>query len=168
MSVATPYVAPWESGFKRYSTQLYTPTLVIPSVERMTIPDGQWWRIIYLNGTFGTSAIVGPRTVFVVMQKPGGAIVFQEYAPASPGASAFANYLYGPGLTAFANTTDPTAVSVVATLPDLLWQPGTVISLQVAGAQAGDSWQGAATYAVEVYTPEKEGSSILVPTPAIP
>lgn len=168
MSSGTPYVAPWETGFKRYATQIYLPTFPGPTSARMTIPDGQWWRIVYLQGELGTGATVANRTVRMTVEKPLGTFLFQLTMPGSQVANGFGIYLLGPGLTGYANTTDPTASGYVAPLPDLLWQPGVIITLFVANAQANDAWQGRVNFAVEVYTPEKEGSPILVPTPQIP
>lgn len=168
VSAGLPYVAPWQSGFRRYSTQLITPRVVSFAQWAALIPDGQWWRVVYVWGQWSTSAVAGTRSVFFRVWDPvSGTFSFQTQTPLAQAASAAGTYLFGPGLTSFAVSTDPLVEMGVATLPDLLWPPGKELFLGVASAKAGDAWATGVTFAVEVYTPEKEGSPVLVPMPLV-
>src|SRR5205814_8129963 len=56
-----PYVAPWDIGFKRYSTLIVPLTGVTTSIRAVTVPDGQWWRIVLATVPFKTKAVVADR-----------------------------------------------------------------------------------------------------------
>lgn len=166
---AVPYAAPWQTEFHRYSTQLYTPSLITPTQLQMVIPTRQWWRIVYINGEATTVATAGNRVVSILFTDAAGNDKLRELATLVQVASGDGFYLFGPTLTAFANSTDNTRLQATTTIPDLLWPEGTQITLSIIGAKSGDTWSTLRTYAVEVYTEDRNGDLVpLTPTPLIP
>lgn len=167
VSSAVPYVAPWQTGFERYSTQILTPEKVGTNWLRTIIPEGQWYRIIYLNAAFVTSAVAANRSIRAEFEDANNVPLFQEYAPTVEAASTTLTTLFAPDVGSFANVTDPVRAQASVTLPDVLWPPGTRLFLKVDNNQAGDGWSALTAFAVEVYTPLKDRPGVLIPTPAI-
>jgi len=169
VSAIVPYVAPWQTEFNQYSVQNYTPTNPFFNVLAMTIPSGQWWRIIYLLGVATTSAAVMTRTAFMQVTDATGRVTFKEIAPVSQPASSTYSYLYGPSLNAYANTTDPTAGQAVSVLPDLLLAPLSVVELALGNVDASDSWGNTGVFSIEVYTEDRESDTLQpIAAPLIP
>lgn len=169
VSATVPYAAPWQTEFNRYSTQLYVPTRSTHTALDMTIPTGQWWRIVYLHAGYSTDANPGTRSVFFRIFDPAGAILFFADAPATQPASSVFQYTWGPGLSVFSVSANAASGTAVSSLPDLLWPPGCDLNISANFAQVGDDWSTGRTYAIEVYTEDYQGNivPVLTPTPLI-
>lgn len=165
MSATAPYVAPWATDFRRYSTQIVDmPTIGINSCQ-LFVPDGQWWRIVFVNIGWATFAAVANRVAVLQVVPKGGGVGLIEPAPAAQLASVSATYLYAPGITSFTNLTDPNNNAQVLAIPDLIWAPGTKIQWIVNNAQAGDNFTSPHTLAYELYVPDPAGGLVPLPTP---
>ncbi len=166
MSAGAPYVAPWQTGFTKYAVQLYKLPLVAADLLRITVAEGQWWRIIYVTAEF----VAGGTTNTVVVELQidpslaGQQVYLQAATDNQPQNSTF-NYVWGPTITAYKSTGIPAKAICVQTIPDVLWQYGTTIGVEANGYVSGDSW-GVNTngIAVEIYTEDYE-TGALVPSP---
>lgn len=170
VSSHVPYIAPWQSGFERFSTQIFTPGGAGTNHLSMLIPGGQWWRIVYLSATLFTNAVVASRQVQVDVTAPDGSVSFLTATPLTQAATTVGAYLFGPGLTSFANTVPAQRQFGCAALPDVLWPQGDTISLQSTLGSGGDQLFTPA-FAVEIYTENDRGSLVpqkLTPAPLIP
>lgn len=168
MSAGIPYVAPWKSDFERYSTQLLPLPTTGGQAGAIVVPDGQWYRVVYASFAWITNGVGGARNVQLQATLKDGTIVLELGTPFAQPISTVVNYVYGPGLQAFANSTVAAQGQVQAPMPDVLWAPGTTLQWFLRNAQSGDALGAGATVAVEVYTPVKDRPGVLVPTPAIP
>lgn len=171
MSGAVPYVAPWQTGFDRFAVQLYTPKQSAINVRQLTVPDGQWWRIIYLTGEYITSAAALTRIMVVEVTNPALPANFAYIGPSTltQTASTSVFYTFGPNLGQTA--LPPTATTVglsQQSLPDLLWAPRSIIEMTVIGVDPGDGFSGAGIFAIEVYTEKYPGVLTPTPTPVVP
>lgn len=169
MSSGLPYVAPWKTDFTQYSVQLYTATQINTNTFGMTIPVGQWWQIIYLSWAYTTSAIGGTRLTFVTMVDDHNTTRFFCFTAAGQAASVASQYVAGPDLISFANTSVPALQQQVTQLPSLLWAPGFQIQVGVSNSAAGDTWSTAPTFSIQTYTEDYQGNLVpqITPTPLI-
>ncbi len=165
-SVLVPYAAPWQTGFERFATQLYTPTPVSFFKQTMTIPANQWWRIIYLNATFVYNGGGTARSMVMEIDNAKGSPILAVWSPTTSPITSICTYLFGPYLTTFSSTADPTCAMQAETIPDLLWPPGATIFLSNNNNQAADTL-GVAVFAVEVYTEQRPGVFVPVATPVL-
>lgn len=165
---SVPYIAPWATTFTKYATQLYTPSVIGSVSLQMTIPVNQWWRIIYVTGTLTTTAAAGNRVVVFQVQDSKSVIIFLVAATDPQAASNVTTYLFTSSSSSYTNKAVASSGFSAAALPDLLWPPSSVLTLQCTSSLAGDAMAAAATYAVEVYT-ESERPGVLQPlaTPLI-
>lgn len=170
MSSSVPYVAPWQSGFERYSTQIYAPPAGSFTSVQMTIPDGQWWRIVYIAANVQAEATAGNRTVQLSIIRPGfNGTVLHVLAKTVQVASSTVDYLFTPGASDSANTTVAAHGYAVAGIPDVLWPAGNKVIVQVNDAAPLDAFFPPTVYAVEIYTEVREGvfAPALAPTPLV-
>lgn len=165
MSSLLPYVAPWETGFKRYSTQIVTVPATATNVHAITVPQGQWWRIIYWEEDWNTSANVGDRFLTMFWQQ-GVKTVLAIGAPVVQQASQEYTYVFAPAGQAYSALPAGRTGFAQAPIPDMLWGPGTVLSTTFAGILALDTELGGVNLAVEVYTVQRDGT--IVPQVAAP
>jgi hypothetical protein len=166
VSSGVPYVAPWQSGFERHPVQNLTPAASGAAKLSLPVPEGQWWRLIYANGRFTTSALPNNRGVFLSIVGADGVEVLRAFAAAAQTPGNTYTYLYGPHVTTFAVVAGTATQMIAEAIPDLLWPPNSVIALDVNQPLAGDAWEASPrTFSVEVYTPVRETSELLVPTP---
>lgn len=172
MSAAAPlpYQAPWETQFRRYSTQLFTLSGTTPTTRSITAPDGQWWRPIYAMVQYQTDAVAGDRVMEWRVVPGNGGNVYVQPANAKQTASVFMSYVWGVGASAAAQTAVAQFSVSVQSIPDMIWPPATGFFMIQNGADAGDAWHTDPGLAVEVYTEEYNadtGVTQLVPTPLI-
>lgn len=170
VSSAVPYIAPWQSGFEKFATQVFTAPLVAPLGTAMTVPDGQWWRIVYLSVGVGTSAVVGDRLITLGINDAHGHTMFQQAAPVVQPASSDYTYTFAPNVTSYSNVTVPLIGQTVAAIPDVLWPQGSIIEIDINAPKAGDVFDNMRNFAVEIYKEERSGVLVpkLTPTPMIP
>lgn len=170
VSAIVPYLAPWRSDFERYSTQLVPPKSLAATFKQWFVPQGQWWRIVFVSAELSTDANPGNRVPSFQIRDPSGNIVFTTATPLAVPPSTQGFVTYGPNLQPFSNAVAAGTVFGEAPVPDVLLGPGFEIDVGVAGAGgAGDSYPANAIIAgVEVYTPSKTTPGALVQTPAIP
>jgi len=164
-----PYIAPWQTGFSRYSTQLFTPTRLGTTSLIMTVPAGQWWRIVYLlsNGTM--SAVVANRQWQLTIATPAQSQAFRATGLVPLTASQAGQMIFAPDIGTFVNSTITIDISQGMEIPDALWPPASIITMNLNGAQAGDFVNTASVFAIETYTEQYDnGAPVLVPTPALP
>jgi len=165
----TPYVAPWQTGFTRYSTQIYTPAQLAINALAMTVPPGVWWRIVYLLSNATMSAVVANRQWQLSISTPGQSQAFRATGLAPLSASQAGQIIFGPQISTFINATVTIDVSQAMEIPDALWPPGSVLNLSFNNAQAGDSINAASVFVIETYTEQYDnGVAVLVPTPPLP
>lgn len=150
-----PYVTPWATDFDRYSVQV--ALAFVPNankrLETLTVPSGQYWRLISLRGNASFDATVGNRFVLVNLLNTDGSTIFQVGAPAVGVASGSLGITIGPQGSTFANTTSATAVQMFVQTPDVILSPGMAWQLTFTNIGAGDLWQAINAFAlVEVYT----------------
>jgi len=171
VSAIVPYVAPWQSGWERFATQLYAPESDGQDFLTLEVPDGQWWRIIYLAAEYTTGVTAGNRSMRIEIEDPRGNFILTEGAPAAQPASAVTKYTFAPGVTTFANMTVLSQSYQSVAIPDLLWGQGFVIHLHVFNSGGTDAFSGGVgpVFAMEVYTEERlNDSGVSIPeTPAL-
>lgn len=167
MSAGVPYVAPWQTGWERFATQLLVPAAVGSSIRRVTVPEGQWWRLIYISTSINTSAVVANRSVAYEVFPPAGTGGFIMPAALMQTASTTIVYTFSPHVSSYALAPASLPGVAVAAVPDLLWAPGTLIQLEVQGIQAGDTYAGQLGAAVEVYIVERPGRLVPLPAPLV-
>lgn len=160
-----PYVAPWQTQFTRYSTQLYSMSANGISRE-LTIPSLQWWRIGYASARYNTSADAGGRQITFDIGTPGGTTGLTIAAPISQGAGATGLYTVAPNVSAFGSNVSTFATVAVWSIPDLLWGPGTKFTFTDLNNQTGDTFAFLPTLAAEVYTEDYNSAGQAVLTPA--
>jgi hypothetical protein len=167
VSVDTPYVAPWLTSFNRYSTQLYTPSNPGANQLTMVIPSGQWWRFIYITATITTGVTVANRPISLFINDPHGVQVLVLQQPLIMAASQTGTCLWMPGASGFFQNTVANACYSEVPMPDLLWAPGSQVSIFNQNFQGGDSIGAPKVYAVEVYTEDRDQPGVFVPTPVV-
>jgi hypothetical protein len=164
-----PYIAPWQTGFLRYSTQLYTMRATGTAAVGLTVPETQWWRIIFATAVFGTSATVGNRQGALEITSGGMTLLLQ--AGITQPAGALGSYTWGVGIGATAVAITAAAVSASNGIPDMLWPAASSIQVALFASKAGDAISTPApTLAVEVYTEDYNSGAltpVLVPTPLL-
>lgn len=168
VSAGVPYVAPWQSSFERYSTQLLVPNAPSTIVRSLTVPRGQWWRVVYM--TFGAtmSAVVANRYIWVFVRDSSSNEVFRVPMPFAAVASGSYFFTVGPGLTSYSLPLTGGVGGAVVGIPDMLWRETFTISTEITNSQLGDVFaSGPSQWAIEVYTPVKDRPGVLVPTPTI-
>ena len=159
---AVPYVAPWVTGFNRYSTQIYPLIGSALDSRSMQAPEGQWWRIVYMATRIQTSAVAGSRIMEIQIVPGNGAPHYLQPANAVQAPSVFMRYIFAPSITAYSQISVAQFSVSVQTIPDMLWPPQTTFTLELNGAGAGDAWGNTTALAVEIYT-EDYNSGDLVP-----
>lgn len=166
MSAGLPYIAPWQAAFERYSVQTFTPSAVGIDTMQLVIPDGQWWRIIYLSVVFAAGAAAATRTQGIRVLDKMSNQVFQQNAPTSQLANTTFAYTAGPGQTSYFNTAGGQAVYA---LPDVLWPPLATVQSIVFSAAVGDAYTSTSTFAVEIYGETRPGvlAPVLTATPLL-
>lgn len=168
MSSGVPYVAPWQTGFEKYATQLFTPLGSGTSDMSMLIPENQWWRIIYLTAQLHAGAAASDRVLEAQIWAPDGGVPFATATPLTLEANDVGTYLFGPGLTSFVNAVPVNSQFACAALPDVLWPPGNAI--HITGNLNGLTDKlFLGTFAIEVYSEDRPGVLVpeLAPTPLI-
>lgn len=166
VSAGTPYIAPWQSAFERYSTQLLVPNAASSSIRSLTIPRGQWWRLVYQTFAFTTSAVAGNRYIWYYVREPAGGEVYRQAMPFVAVASNSYFFTVGPGLTSYTLPAAGGVGGATVGIPDMLWRENYSISIEITGIQAGDAFATTPNqWAVEVFTPVKDRPGVLVPTP---
>jgi len=169
MSAVVPYVAPWESGFARFSTQLLKAVSASASTYGVVVAQGQWWRIVYIYHGYNLGATAGNRQMRLRVLTPNSGPGYEIAAAGVAPASSVYRTLWGPALTAFTQAGFVPAVQAVQTIPDLLWPPGSTIDLILDNYQAGDGNPfSSSAIAVEVYTPVKDKPGVFTPLPLVP
>lgn len=168
MSATVPYVAPWQTGFDKYSSQLYSPTVVGGVTLQMTVPTGQWWRVLYATGTFVTSAIAQNRIMEFQVVDASSVSRLIVISTQAQTASTTTTYLFMATSAAYTNQAVASAGFALSPIPDILWPFGSTIELQCVTSVAGDAFMTAGTFAVEVYTEDRPGVLTPTPTPLIP
>lgn len=171
MSAATPsvpYVAPWQTQFDRYSTQIYQWPSTAANELSITVAANQWWRIVYAFAAVGSSSTAGDRLIQFMVKDTSNAQVFIVATTAAMPASSNYDCIFAPGLTSYVGTTTFGAHSAVTAIPDMLWRPGYTFELLVGNFQSGDSFLGITPYvAVEIYA-QNEQTGALAPAPTVP
>jgi len=164
---SVPYVAPWQATFDRYGVQVIAGAVQAVNIRRITVPQSQYWRVIYMYATITTSAVVANRVMnYQIVPGDGSQGPFQPANIAIP-ANTTANYLFGPNLSPYSNVAVAADEASVQPIPDLIWPPGTIIQAFLTNADGGDLWS--ASFAVEIYSirPHNE-ESVAVPSAATP
>lgn len=167
---SVPFIAPWAANFNRYAVQVYTPQVDTGFHLFFTPPSNTWLRVVYLSATLETSAAVANRVVQVVVTDPMGHQIFDVGAPVSQPASTSYQYMWAPGLTSYANTTNPNAGFIAAALPDVIWARGATIDIRVTLSDPADFYGATRTFALETYTEQDDGTlqqAPVVPTPVL-
>lgn len=171
MSAAAPlpYQAPWETQFRRYSTQLYTLRGTTAVTRSITAPDLQWWRPVYVMVQYQTDAVAGDRVMEYRVLPGNGGNAYVQPANVKQAASVFCSYVYGVGVSSASQTAVAQFSVSVQSIPDMIWPPGTEFFLIQNGADAGDTWHTDPGIAVEIYTEDytPAGATVLVPTPLV-
>lgn len=168
-AAALAYVAPWQSSFNIYATQIVPMTKAATNEYTITVPSGQWWRIIFVYADYSSSATSGDRHAGLIITNPSGANVLEVDSPAIQTASTEYNYVWGPNLSATSTTNSTTVNSAVASIPDLLWQWGYKIEVLVHGSPGDDSFNTPVMIAYQVYTQDTTSGKISpAPAPTLP
>jgi len=162
-----PYIAPWATGFSRYSTQILTFAPAGAASRSLTVPANLWWRVIYVQMRVTTGATPGTRQFNVFVSQPNGGALQLFASAVTSLVSAQDNFIAGPGL----DGQDSVGVNFSwsgRSLPDVLYAPGTIITASIDNLQGGDI-TGNYQAAVEQYAEQYDnGVAVLVPTPAVP
>lgn len=168
-NVGVPYIAPWAAQFNRYSTQIRSAPGGPITYTVATVPDGQWWRLLWIFFPFVTNNTTGNRVIALQTVSPGTVVVdFPAAAVQAPLISG--QYTWGIGLNSFATAATSAVQYFQSSLVDVLWEPTTVLRVSGAGFASGEG-PSQVSYAVEIYTefqPDVSASSlILVPSPVL-
>lgn len=169
MSSSVPYIAPWQTGFERYSTQLIRalPT-TNPARITWTVPDGQWYRIVFISGQLATGAGATARTLSLVISNPTNTGSFVEGATAPQKANYGGTLAWMPGGAAYFSDDGVNQLVMTMPLPDVLWGPGSTIEFRVANFVAGQDGMTFWTLATEIYTEDRPGVfAPATPTPTM-
>lgn len=137
----------------------------------ITIPDGQWWRIVYLRALFLTGVETDSRLPNFDIESPPGSAIFSIPANATQGATTRSSCLWAPGVSNFSIfvTASPTSsLNCVVAIPDLIWATGSVITVGLGGAHSDDSSTKSPNLAVEIFTESDTGQLVPEPTLASP
>lgn len=168
-NVPIPYAAPWVAQFNRYSTQAVPAATPFPTVNKWTVPVGQWWRIVTLTTELDTNASAGTRLLTVTFMSPSGTVVKSSFT-SGQAASVFGTYVLAPGFNAFTSPAVQQNQYFQTPLADMLWGPKTTIELDVSGFIAGDTLSGS-TVITEIYTEfrttDDSGDTVLIPSPVL-
>jgi hypothetical protein len=168
VSAGVPYIAPWQSGFERYSTQVLTMPTVASNERALIVPTGQWWRIIVARAQFFTSAVVGNRQTYLEAKLVGVTSIWKIGAPRAQPASAQFDYAWGPQLGVIGNVDNIAFGMQSSPIPDMLLPPKCVIDLYMLGVAAGDGINDPTSISIEVYTPVKDRPGVFLPAPITP
>ena len=164
-----PYVGVTPTEFNVFPTQIYTPSMPASNILELDVPTGLWWRIIYMNCSFQTSATVSNRAMLVEFIDPKGVTRLQFFAQVVQPANVNYLYTFGPGLTTFSNVSVTAGGTTSSALPDILWSQGYQLRLRMTQPQTGDTFGNDGAFAIEVYSENYEtGALTLLPTPLIP
>jgi len=148
--VTLPYVAPWQAEFNRYGTQILQVPKTATNTNTITVPNGQWWRVIFFSADWLTSATAGSRTYSLFFITSGSQLTITQ--PGTLAASSEARYSFFPGATAYVVSIPGFIGYQQTSIPDMLWGPGTAIEGFLGGGDSGDAAQGLPTIAVEIYS----------------
>lgn len=160
-----PYVAPWATGFTRYSTQTLTFPINSSGDPELTVPDNTWYRILWAQGRYQTDGTVGVRGIDMRVTLPQNASVwFQQ--PLTPAASTTTFAMWGPSQSPFSVIVNANKQYTQTQIPDILWGPSNAFIIEGGGVLgASDAWLTPVVAGVEVYT-EDYTSGALVPAVA--
>jgi hypothetical protein len=158
-----PYVAPWKTGFTRYSTQTYVPTTLGTLSLYLTVPKPVWWRLLFFSFNLTAANAGSDRFVKLLIIKNGGPNTSGDQLIVPPAGSqkvnTSVNYLFAPTLTSVAFTSGAGEGAVISGVPDMLWQNGATFQIAVDNANAGDTVTGQLV-GVEIYTEDYAGSGL--------
>ena len=165
---AVPYVAPWQTGFNRYATQVIMLTELggASLIGEAVIPAAQWWRLLLVQLGWTCSAAAGSRFANLAIGVPGKpAIGIAGTGVATAGENLA--YTAGPFLSAASSVNVGGNVVAQAPVPDTLWPGGTTFDVELFGTQAGDTYSGVNSMMIEVYTEQYQ--QVIAPAPlAVP
>lgn len=164
-----PYVAPWQTQFHRYSTQAIAFLSLGPGSERLIIPSLQWWRVASVYCTAVISGVAGVRAYSLTFTTPAAGITYASYAPGLSTAGLSSTVTWMPNSSPFTTDTSTGFVATMGTFPDVLWPPGSILSVAIVNAQAGDDFSQGPKGLIEIYTEDynNEGAFVLTPTPVL-
>lgn len=166
-----PYVAPWQTGFTRYSTQLVISDVRGGGAQCVfTIPDGQWWRVVWVSVSWTLDGGAASRTILMDIHTPenNGHLFIQS--PLTLTAFQTGTFTFFPGASAFAATTDADHQYGQVPIPDMLWIYGTTFTLNLTNFVGTEQLNVGPFAAVEIYTEDYPGVLIpaaLTPTPLL-
>lgn len=167
-SAPVPYIAPWQSDWTRYSTQLVPLSKLLTGDYQVTVPDGQWWRVLFCSVAWVTTASAATRqALFKITRVDGYSYVIGS--PTTQIASLEGFYTWAVGANAYYTPTNAGRFYQVAPIIDIVWPQASVITAGLDGALSGDDISGSAIVAVEVYTEADNGALVpsITPTPLI-
>lgn len=159
-----PFVAPWQSQWQRYSTQIVPLAGSTSGSRSLMAPAGQWWHPIYLEGRVTTSSASGDRVMELQITPGGGQTPYLQPATVPQAPSVFCRYVFAPGISSYSDTSLASFSWGVQAIPDMMWPPLTTFALVLNSADGSDAWSTASAMAYEVYT-EDYDSGTLVPAP---
>lgn len=163
-----PYVAPWQSEWQRYATQILALGGSASDNRSLTAGDNQWWRPIYLEARITTSSTSGSRVMELQIVPGNGAPTYLQPSNIVQNASVFCRYVFGPSINGYSQTTLTQFSVSVQSIPDMLWPPKTTFKLELNSADSGDQWGATPSMAVEIYTEDYQtGQLVPEPTPLL-
>lgn len=150
------------------STLFIPPGINVPAIA-IEVPDGQWYRLLYLSWTFSTVATAGNRNFIYQVRDPSGNVVLASQSPAAQTPSVTCTYLVSPSVQAYTNTTVASQWFQSWPMPDLLWPAGYLLLFFEDIHPGADTFQANATVGVENYVEDTDarGATTLVPTPLL-
>jgi hypothetical protein len=164
-----PYLAPWVTGFNRYSTQPINMPITSHLIAGVTVPKLQWWRIVAVTFTISTSTVVKTRVAAFEIVDPTNSIVLVSEPPLQIGASIVAHIQIAPN-TSFSSTTGaPNRAFGSGSVPDMLWGQDYLLRCNAVNADTSDVLGESIVFA-EIYTEDYNSGVLtpaLVPTPLL-
>lgn len=172
MNATLPYVAPWQSGFEKYATQILRANTRTGFQLDWIVAANQWWRFVYVYAACITSAFAGTRAILLRYTTPAQGVVMDIYAIFTQPVSVTYYYLFNTTGVAYSNNGGSGQQQSVVAIPDVLWGPGTTVSMIVSNGQFQDTINNVGSVAgVEIYTEDRPGvfvPEVAQPTPLIP
>lgn len=154
-----PYIAPWQTGFERYATQIYPLQQGANQTLQLVVPSNQWYRIVFISEEYLTENVPGNRLVSFNAIDPSGRTVLRVGASASQAPNTGMYYYFAPGAAGFASAPGAGSGQISTPLPDVLYPPGYTLRIVVDFAEAGDGYPTDSQWAgVEIYTEDRGGS----------
>jgi hypothetical protein len=159
---SVPYVATLPTDFNGFPTQVMQFGIDNYNMAHLTVPNGVWWRIIYVNVGYTASSTVDSRSLYLQVYDGTGAIVVRASTPLTVPASSTGVFLFAPNAAGFSVP----ATYGSAPIPDLIWPTGTEIQVATGNYHAGDNWAVLTVAGIEIFTENtSNGVTTLVPAP---